>query len=129
MPRLAVVRGLRSSGRRFAAHEVRDHVASIAFISSRGTMRSTIPCSSKNSERWNPSGSFSPNRRGDDARAREANQGPGSATLTSPSRAQLAATPPVVGSRSTLMNGGFCCSVLGQHPGRGLVEACAAEGR
>src|SRR5262249_22124911 len=31
--------------------------ASVAFISDRSTMRSSIPCSSRNSDRWKPSGS------------------------------------------------------------------------
>ena len=35
----------------------RRHRPSVAFISERSTMKSSIPCSSRNSERWKPSGS------------------------------------------------------------------------
>src|SRR3990170_2783474 len=66
----------------------------------RATTRSTIPCSSRNSERWNPSGSgwriVSWMPRGP-AKPRRAF---GSARMTSPSIANEAVTPPVVGSAS-----------------------------
>jgi hypothetical protein len=42
-------------------------------------------------------------RLGDGARPGEADQAPGSATITSPSMAKLAVTPPVVGSARTEM--------------------------
>ena len=63
----------------------------------RGTMASIMPCSSRNSERWNPGGSFS-------RMVCSMTRGPakpmralGSAMITSPSQAKEAATPPVVG--------------------------------
>ena len=73
--------------------------------SARGTTRSTKPCSNRNSARWKPSGSSS-------AMVPAATRAPakpmsafGSAMLTSPSAANEAKTPPVVGSVITLMNG------------------------
>ena len=69
--------------------------------SARCTIMSTTPCSSRNSLRWNPSGSVS-------RTVCSITRGPakpmrafGSAMLTSPSIARLADTPPVVGSVST----------------------------
>ena len=68
----------------------------------RGTTSSTMPFSSRNSERWKPSGSSCLMvcwmTRG------PANEmsAPGSETMTSPRVAKLAVTPPVVGSVSTL---------------------------
>jgi len=66
-------------------------------------MASTIPCSTRNSERWNPSGSFW-------RMVCSMTRGPakpisalGSARMTSPSQAKLAATPPVVGWSITEM--------------------------
>ena len=40
-----------------ASQSRRRHRPSVAFISERSTMKSSIPCSSRNSERWKPSGS------------------------------------------------------------------------
>ena len=66
-------------------------------------MASIKPCSSRNSDRWKPLGSFWP-------MVCSITLGPanpisafGSARITSPSMAKLAVTPPVVGSVSTLM--------------------------
>jgi hypothetical protein len=72
--------------------------ASVAFISRRSTTRSSMPCSTRNSLRWNPSGSFC-------LIVCSMTRGPanpmsafGSAMFKSPSIAKLAVTPPVVGS-------------------------------
>src|SRR5262249_2626194 len=43
--------------RPYATHSSRRQRPSVAFISERSTMKSSIPCSSRNSERWKPSGS------------------------------------------------------------------------
>ena len=74
-----------------------------ALSSRRSTTRSSMPCSSRNSLRWNPSGSFC-------RMVCSMTRGPakpmsalGSAMLTSPSIAKLAVTPPVVGSVRTEM--------------------------
>ncbi len=71
---------------------------SVARSSRRSTTRSSWPCSSRNSERWNPSGSgwrmVSAITRGP-AKPMSAR---GSARMRSPSIAKLAVTPPVVGS-------------------------------
>src|SRR5690242_11273496 len=65
-------------------------VANMAFISRRETMRSTIPCSRRNSERWKPSGSFWPIVEAMTRGPAKPMSAPGSATLTSPRRAQHA---------------------------------------
>ena len=76
-------------------------------------MRSTIPCASRNSLRWKPSRQLLADGALDDARPGEADEAPGSAMFTSPRSAKLAATPPVVGCRSTLMNGSLAsCEAL-----------------
>ena len=69
----------------------------------RLTIESTMPCCSRNSERWKPSGSFC-------RIVCSMTRGPakpmsalGSAMMTSPSIANDAATPPVVGCSSTLI--------------------------
>ena len=71
---------------------------SVFFRFSRSTTPSTKPCSTRNSDVWNPSGSSCPIvcliTRGP---AKPINA-PGSAIITSPSIAKLAVTPPVVGS-------------------------------
>ena len=71
---------------------------SVSRSSRRSTTRSSWPCSSRNSERWKPSGSgwrmVSAITRGP-AKPMSAR---GSARMTSPSIAKLAVTPPVVGS-------------------------------
>ena len=72
----------------------------VSRSSRRSTTRSSWPCSSRNSERWKPSGSgwriVSAMTRGP-AKPMSAR---GSAMMTSPSMAKLAVTPPVVGSVS-----------------------------
>src|SRR2546426_312445 len=74
---------------------------SVSLRSRRSTTRSSWPCSRRNSERWKPSGSgwriVSAMTRGP-AKPMSAR---GSATMTSPSIAKDAVTPPVVGSVST----------------------------
>ncbi len=76
-------------------------------MSLRETIRSTIPCSSRNSERWKPGGScwriVCSITRGP-AKPISAS---GSAIVMSPSIATEAATPPVVGCTSTAMYGTF----------------------
>ena len=73
----------------------------MSLSSRRSTIRSSCPCSSRNSERWKPSGSgwriVSAMTRGP-AKPMSAR---GSARMTSPSMAKLAVTPPVVGSVRT----------------------------
>ena len=92
--RLAARRRMKPSARAMAA-----------FSSRRSTTRSTKPCSSRNSLRWKPSGSFwrivCPMTRGP-ANPMSAF---GSAMLKSPSIAKLAVTPPVVGSVRSEMYG------------------------
>jgi hypothetical protein len=73
------------------------------FNSRRSTIMSSMPLSSRNSLRWNPSGSFW-------RIVCSMTRGPanpicafGSAILRSPSMAKLAVTPPVVGSVNTAM--------------------------
>src|SRR5690606_24251535 len=73
--------------------------------SARGMIRSIAPWSSRNSLRWKPSGSFS-------RTVCSITRGPakpmsalGSATITSPSIAKLADTPPSTGSVRTEING------------------------
>src|SRR3970282_1955594 len=82
-------------------------LASSAAISSRALRRSTImssaPFSSKNSARWNPSGSVSPTVCSMTRGPANPISDPGSAILTSPSMPRLADTPPMVGSVSTEM--------------------------
>src|SRR5690606_25917419 len=70
---------------------------SVERSSLRGTMRSIIPCSRRNSERWKPGGSSC-------WMVCSMTRGPanpmsafGSARITSPRLAKLAETPPVVG--------------------------------
>ena len=63
------------------------------------------PWLNRNSERWKPGGSswaMVPAETRDPAKPMSAS---GSATLTSPTAANEAKTPPVVGSDRTLMNG------------------------
>ena len=74
-----------------------------AFISGRGVIRSTIPCSTRNSLVWKPSGRVW-------RMVCSMTRGPanpisafGSAMLRSPSIAYDAVTPPVVGSVRTEM--------------------------
>ncbi len=81
----------------------RSAFAIVAFISRLSITRSSMPLSSRNSLRWNPSGSFW-------RIVCSMTRGPakpiwafGSAMLRSPSIAKLAVTPPVVGSVSTAM--------------------------
>ena len=50
------------------------HRASVAFISERSTMKSSMPCSSRNSDLWKPSGKRLADRLLDDARPRESDQ-------------------------------------------------------
>src|SRR4030095_16686104 len=71
---------------------------SVSFISERSTTKSSIPCSSRNSDLWNPSGSVW-------RIVCSITRGPakpinafGSPTFRSPSIAYEAVTPPVVGS-------------------------------
>ena len=75
------------------------------FISARGVIRSTMPCSTRNSLRWNPSGRVW-------RMVCSITRGPakpisafGSAMFRSPSIAYDAVTPPVVGSVRTEMYG------------------------
>ena len=69
----------------------------------RSTIMSIAPVCNRNSARWKPSGSFS-------RTVFSMTRGPakpinafGSAITTSPTKAKLADTPPIVGSVSTLM--------------------------
>ena len=71
----------------------------------RGTTWSTKPCSRRNSDRWKPFGSFSPIVSLVTRAPEKPMSAPGSARTMSPSDANDARTPPVVGSVSTLMNG------------------------
>ena len=77
---------------------------STSFISSRGTILSTNPCSNKNSALWKPSGSFCPMVCWITLGPANPISAPGSAKITSPNMAKLAVTPPVVGSVRTLIN-------------------------
>src|SRR5688572_17744299 len=77
--------------------------AMVALRSRRSTTMSSMPCSTRNSLRWNPSGSFW-------RMVCSMTRGPakpinalGSAMFRSPSIAKLAVTPPVVGSVNTDM--------------------------
>ena len=103
----------------------RSRRASVARSSLRGTTMSTNPCSSRNSDVWNPSGSSSPTvplatrAPANPIRAR------GSATITSPRLAKLASTPPVVGSVSTLMNGTPAMSI--RVSGAVVLASCSSE--
>src|SRR5690606_25109823 len=72
-------------------------------ISRRSTIWSTVPCSSRNSLRWKPSGSFSRTVCSITRWPAKPISAPGSARLRSPSMAKLADTPPVVGWVSTPM--------------------------
>ena len=69
----------------------------------RGTTRSRKPCSSRNSLRWKPSGSFWRMVCSITRGPAKPISAPGSAMFRSPSMAKLAVTPPVVGSVRTLM--------------------------
>src|SRR3989454_96934 len=71
----------------------------------RGTTWSTKPCSSRNSARWKPVGSFSPIVSLVTRAPEKPMSAPGSARTMSPSDANEASTPPVVGSVSTVTNG------------------------
>ncbi len=71
----------------------------------RGTMASTNPCSSSRSALWKPSGSSSPTVPLATRAPAKPMSAPGSARITSPSEANEASTPPVVGSVRMLMNG------------------------
>src|SRR5262249_37242245 len=73
------------------------------FRSLRGTMASRKPCSSRNSERWKPSGSFWRVVCSITRGPAKPMSAPGSAIFKSPSIAKLAVTPPVVGSVKTEM--------------------------
>ena len=64
---------------------------------------STMPCSSRYSARWNPSGSFSRMVSSITRAPAKPIIAPGSAMAMSPSMAKDAETPPVVGSESTTM--------------------------
>ena len=74
-----------------------------AFISDRFTTASRNPCSSRNSLRWNPSGSFWRMVCSITRGPAKPISAPGSAMFRSPSMAKLAVTPPVVGSVITLI--------------------------
>src|SRR5262249_5702891 len=76
---------------------------SFSRSSLRGTMASIMPCCSRNSLRWNPSGSFCRKVCSMTRGPAKPMSAPGSARMTSPWKAKEAATPPVVGSSSTLM--------------------------
>ena len=62
-----------------------------------------MPCFSRNSLRWKPSGSFCRMVCSITRGPAKPISAPGSAMFRSPSMAKLAVTPPVVGSVSTLM--------------------------
>ena len=64
---------------------------------------STMPCSSRYSARWKPSGSFSRMVSSITRAPAKPITAPGSARVMSPSMANEAETPPVVGSVSTTM--------------------------
>ena len=70
----------------------------VSFILSLVIIPSIIPCSTRNSERWKPSGRSCPIvcliTRG----PAKPTRAPGSPKMISPSIAKLAVTPPVVGS-------------------------------
>src|ERR1039458_8825042 len=77
----------------------------IFFISLRGTMASTNPWSTRNSERWKPLGSFCRMVCSMTRGPAKPTMAPGSARFTSPNMLKEAATPPVVGSVKTEMKG------------------------
>ncbi len=81
------------------------HRASVSLSSWRGTTMSSIPCSRRNSARWNPSGSFCRIVCSITRGPAKPISAPGSPMLRSPSIAYEAVTPPVVGSVSTEMYG------------------------
>ncbi len=83
----------------------RSKATSSSLRSGRATTRSMNPCSYRNSERWKPGGSswaIVPAETRDPANPIRAS---GSARLMSPTAANEAKTPPVVGSDRTLRNG------------------------
>ncbi len=67
-----------------------------------GVMRSMKPCSSRNSARWKPSGSFLRIVCSMTRAPAKPIIASGSAMMMSPSIAKLAVTPPVVGSVRTV---------------------------
>src|SRR6266852_5448378 len=75
--------------------------AIVSRSSRRGTTMSIMPCSSRNSARWKPSGSFSRMVSSMTRAPAKPMTAPGSAKVTSPSMAKEAETPPVVGSLSS----------------------------
>ncbi len=77
--------------------------ASVSRSSVRVTTMSSMPCSSRYSARWKPSGSFSRMVCSITRAPAKPISAPGSAIWMSPSMAKLAVTPPVVGSVSTTM--------------------------
>src|SRR6266404_7960992 len=79
----------------------RSRRASVCLSSARSTTASSIPCLIKNSERWKSAGSCSFSVSAMTRGPAKPINARGSATLTSPSSATDAATPPVVGSVST----------------------------
>src|ERR1700757_3031223 len=76
---------------------------SVSFSSLRGTTMSTMPCSRRYSERWKPSGSFSRIVSSMTRAPAKPITAPGSASVMSPSIANEAETPPVVGSVNRTM--------------------------
>src|SRR3984957_4321700 len=76
----------------------------------RCTTASSIPCSSRNSLRWKPCGSFCLMVCSITRGPANPIKAPGSAIFRSPSMAKDAVTPPVVGSVSTEMNGTLASS-------------------
>src|SRR6185312_5099108 len=79
--------------------------ASWSRRSLRCTTRSTMPCSRRYSARWKPSGSFSRIVSSMTRAPAKPITAPGSAMVMSPSIANEAETPPVVGSVSTTIYG------------------------
>src|SRR6185503_12611441 len=79
--------------------------ASLSRIWRRSTIISIAPCCSRNSERWNPSGSVSRTVCSMTRGPANPMSAPGSASTTSPIIAKLADTPPIVGSVSIEMKG------------------------
>jgi hypothetical protein len=76
----------------------------------RSTIMSTAPFSIRNSERWKPSGSVSRTVCSITRGPAKPMSAPGSAMTTSPMKAKLAETPPMVGSVRTEMKGCFAAA-------------------
>src|SRR5208282_2792947 len=95
-----------TTNRFYAACTIKSSARAIeGFKFLRTTTASSIPCSSKNSERWNPGGSFCLMVCSITRGPAKPIRAPGSAMLRSPNMANDAVTPPVVGSVRTEIYG------------------------